>query len=155
MDETSWIQFKTAIHNKCLEIVQQQLDTIQSSMDQLMEAKSNETKSSAGDKYETGMAMIQNQEDLYKRQQIDAKQRWNVLQSIDSQVTNNSIGTGTLVHLSTGWFYIAVAIGKIEVDHKEVYIISKASPLGTLLRGKREADSLIFNQKTILINSIL
>ena len=58
------IEFKQKVHLACVKLVQEQLDTIQSSLDQLMEAKTNETKSSAGDKYETGMAMIQ---DLHRK----------------------------------------------------------------------------------------
>ncbi|KQC33077.1 hypothetical protein AAU57_06925 [Nonlabens sp. YIK11] len=154
MDEASWIQFKTAIHNKCLEIVQQQLDTIQSSMDQLMEAKSNETKSSAGDKYETGMAMIQNQEDLYRRQHMDTASKLQLLKSIDPTVTHQKIDQGSLVELSTGWFYISVALGKLDLNEREVFVLSLQSPLGILLKGRSAGDQVTFNGKQIIVKTV-
>ena len=146
---------KKQVHGYCLALVKEQLDTIQSSLDQLMEAKTNETKSSAGDKYETGMAMIQNQEQLYKRQQVDAKNRWNVLNSVDPSKQNTTVDTGTLIQLSTGWFYIAVAIGKVTIEEQDVFVLSLQSPLGVLLKGKKAKDQISFNGKQITVESVL
>ncbi|SCY17459.1 hypothetical protein SAMN05192588_1506 [Nonlabens sp. Hel1_33_55] len=146
---------KKQVHDHCLALVKEQLDTIQSSLDQLMEAKTNETKSSAGDKYETGMAMIQNQEQLYKRQQVDAKNRWNVLNSIDPTKEKTTVDTGTLIQLSTGWFYMAVAIGKVTMEEQDVFVLSLQSPLGVLLKGKTAKDQINFNGKQITVESVL
>lgn len=148
------IEFKKKVHFACSNLVQEQLDTIQSSLDQLMEAKTNETKSSAGDKYETGMAMIQNQEQLYKRQQVDARNRANVLKSIDPTITKPTIDNGSLVKLSTGWFYIAVAVGKISIANLDLFVISKQSPLGVLIKNKNSGDMIKLNGKEIHIESV-
>ena len=146
--------FKIAVHENCVDLVQEQLDTIQSSLGQLMDAKRNETKSSAGDKYETGMAMIQNQEELFKRQQLEARKRMRVLESIDPSAANNRIDNGSLVSLSTGLFYIAIAIGKVNVANQDLYVISKQSPLGLLLKGKQAGDTILLNDKKISIESV-
>jgi transcription elongation GreA/GreB family factor len=136
-------------------MVQLQLDTLQNSLDQLMEAKNSETKSSAGDKYETGMAMIQNQEELYKRQQAETKGRMNQLTSIDTERSFTAVDKGALVISPIGVFYLAVGIGKVPMDQKEVFVLSLESPLGKSLKGKRSGDSITFNGKTAPIENVL
>lgn len=145
------VHLKHKVHNACIAMIQEQLDTVQSSLDQLMEAKNNETKSSAGDKYETGMAMIQNQEELYKRQQAEAKNRMFQLQQINPDGSSAFIDKGSLVELSIGFFYLSVAIGKIEVETTTVFALSLESPLGTLLKSKKEGESISLNGKKIPI----
>jgi transcription elongation GreA/GreB family factor len=146
---------KYKLHQHCVELVQLQLDTIQTSLDQLMEAKNSETKSSAGDKYETGMAMIQNQEELYRRQQAEAKGRMNQLTAIDAERTLTAIDKGALVISNIGVFYLAVGIGKVTIDQKDVFVLSLESPLGKSLKGKRSGDIIVFNGKTAPIDSVL
>lgn len=154
MDIKNITGLKRSVHDRCIAIIQEQLDTIQSSLDQLMEAKNNETKSSAGDKYETGMAMIQNQEELYKRQQAEAKIRMYQLQLIDPEISNPIIDKGSLVQLKTGLFYLSVAIGKIEIESTTVFALSLESPLGHLLKGKKLGTSINFNgNKNVIINT--
>ncbi|MFT4838171.1 MAG: hypothetical protein ACI9V9_000075, partial [Oleispira sp.] len=71
MNRINYPEFKKTVNTHCLETVGERLTTIEKNLDSLMDAKRNETKSSAGDKYETGRAMIQNEEELYKRQRAE------------------------------------------------------------------------------------
>ena len=50
---------KDLLLQKCIEFVSQKIKTIEHSILELRLAASSETKSSVGDKYETGRAMIQ------------------------------------------------------------------------------------------------
>lgn len=149
-----YIPSKLAVHEKCKALVQSQLDTIQSSLDQLMEAKNNETKSSAGDKYETGMAMIQNQEELYKRQQLEVRNRMNELKTISRDQSSTTIEKGSLVELTMGWFYISVALGKLSIGNQDVFALSLQSPLGIQFKGKSASDTILLNGKEIVIKSV-
>lgn len=154
MNSTDLQTLKFAVHEQCRHMIQAQLDTIQSSLDQLMDAKNNETKSSAGDKYETGMAMIQNQEELYKRQQVEARKSMNYLKSIELQSKTSIIEKGSLVQLTSGWFYLSVALGKIQVKDLDVFALSLQSPLGALLKGKSIGDVIVLNAKKLKVESI-
>ncbi len=140
---------------RCIELVQQQLDTIQSNLDQLMEAKSSETKSSAGDKYETGMAMIQNQEELYKRQQVEARTRMNQLKTIDSNNVSTSIERGSLIITDLSTFYLSIALGKINVLNQDVIVLSPDSPLGKVMLGKKASQNLPFADRVYHIDNVL
>lgn len=146
--------FKIQVHEACVQLVQTQLDTIQSSLDQLMEAKSSETKSSAGDKYETGMAMIQNQEELFKRQQMETQSRMNQLKSIDPNTAKHQVEKGALVKTGIGIFYLAIGLGKINIAQQEVFVLSMESPLGIILKEKSIGESFNFNGNTSHIESL-
>ncbi|BAO54052.1 hypothetical protein [Nonlabens marinus] len=155
MNHQELLEFKQQVHQACMALVQSQLDTIQKSLDELMEAKSSETKSSAGDKYETGMAMIQNQEELYKRQRADARSRQNKLKSISPTTQLTKADKGALILSSLGNFYICIGLGKVVVEGHEVYVISIESPLGKSLKGKQCGEELTFNGKTSSIENVV
>ena len=53
MNRINYPEFKKTVNTHCLETVGERLTTIEKNLDSLMDAKRNETKSSAGDKYET------------------------------------------------------------------------------------------------------
>lgn len=50
---------KEQICESILRMLEQKIKTVQQSIASIQEARNNETKSSAGDKYETGRAMMQ------------------------------------------------------------------------------------------------
>ncbi len=91
MSTINYAEFKKAYNSHCLETVGERLTTIEENLDSLMDAKRNETKSSAGDKYETGRAMIQNEEELYKRQRAETSKILDQLLRIDPDKVCNYV----------------------------------------------------------------
>lgn len=150
----NYAEFKRKINTHCLEIVGDRLSTIDNNMAALMEAKRNETKSSAGDKYETGMAMLQNEEELYGRQREATVKILDQLLSIDPDAVCITITYGALVLLPLGWFYISTGMGKLTVEGQECFAISLDSPLGQVLKGKKAGDSFNFQQREQVILNI-
>jgi hypothetical protein len=53
------INIKESLYNHCMRYVQERIARIQNEIDLHQAAANEETKSSAGDKYETGRAMAQ------------------------------------------------------------------------------------------------
>ena len=51
---------KQQLYKKCQDFLNQRLETIQNTILDIQNALQSETKSSAGDKHETGRAMLQN-----------------------------------------------------------------------------------------------
>ena len=145
---------KNYLHQHCLERVGARLDQIDQNLEALMEAKQNETKSSAGDKYETGRAMIQNEEELYKRQKSETRKVLDQLLKIDPDINCSTVKNGALVALPSGFFYISAGMGKLEVDKEHCYAISLESPLGQALSGLSAGSSFEFHQKTTQILNI-
>lgn len=105
----------------------------------------NETKSSVGDKHETARARMQFEQEKLKYQLLELKEQAKELQRIDLNAKPVQIGFGTLVTTNKGLFFMAIPLGKIEVEEKEIYVISLSSPLGLALKSKTLTESLRFN----------
>ncbi len=146
--------FKKQVYNHCLQIIEDRLSTIHKNLDRLMDSKQNETKSSAGDKYETGMAMIQNEEDLFKRQLADTSKILEQINKIEVTKVRTQVEPGAMVQLPAGWFYISAGMGKIMVDGKSVFCISLQSPIGVAIKHKSISDIVNFNDQKFTIQDI-
>lgn len=145
---------KQHMYTQCLHIVADRLSTISYNMNALMDAKGSETKSSAGDKYETGMAMIQNQEELYSRQQVDTQLIYNSLLKIDPTKVCEQVENGALVLVPGGIFYICAGMGKLVVQDTSYFAISLNSPMGAALKFKKAGEFYTYNEKNVPINDI-
>ncbi|WP_438962353.1 transcription elongation factor [Nonlabens sp.] len=148
------ITFKNKVHQHCREILEDRMITIHKNLDRLMDSKRNETKSSAGDKYETGMAMIQNEEDLFKRQLADTSKILEQFQKIDASKKCTLVEPGAMVELPAGWFYISAGMGKIVVEDETIFCISLQSPIGVALKHKKATDIISFNNQKFTIKTI-
>ncbi|NBA85300.1 hypothetical protein GVN16_05980 [Emticicia sp. CRIBPO] len=118
------------------------------------DSANGESKSSAGDKYETGRAMAQNDRDMYAMQLHQAKGERNMLEKIRFEEETKIIRPGALTETSMGWFMIAISIGVATIDQQKIMIISPQSPIGEVLMGKSEGDSFSFRDKTFKIISV-
>ena len=119
------------------------------------ESRDNETKSSVGDKYETGRTLMQmevekNRALLNKTEILKAE-----LLKIDPTKKCSKVEFGSLIITSENNFFICSAIGKIELDSSDYFCISLASPIGKQLRNKEIGDSFIFQAKKASILDIL
>lgn len=102
----------------------------------LKKSRDNETKSSAGDKFETGRAMMQAEMDRYTIQLSKTQQAINDLLQIDINKTHKKVALGSLIVTTNGNYFISIGYGKIEVLENTYYAISLASPVGQLFRDK-------------------
>ena len=131
-------------------MLEQKIKIAQESVSYIQEARNNETKSSAGDKYETSRAMMQaelDKQSLLLQQFIQQK---NVFLKIQKTKPSGKIDFGSWVETNHGNYLIAVGIGKI----REAFVISLASPLGMALKGLRIGDKTIFQNKEYKIKII-
>ena len=113
-----------------------------------------ETKSSAGDKHETGRAMAQLETENNSKHLTEAKKLNAVLSQIDPGKKNTSIELGAFVKTNLGNYFIAISAGKTHLFGDEVYLISPASPIGQHFLGKKEGDTVSFNQQSIAIQEV-
>lgn len=117
-------------------------------------AANEETKSSVGDKYETGRAMSQLDIEMYSRQLEQATMELAVIEKMATDSVYLSVGVGALVTTSMGNFFIAVGVGKIVVAGIPIMAISPKSPIGEQLLHKKINDSVDFRGKKVVISEI-
>ncbi|WP_179345022.1 hypothetical protein [Winogradskyella ursingii] len=77
------------------------------------------------------------------------------LQLIRPNLFSDSAVLGSVVKTETRVFFIAISIGKIELEGNDYYIISLASPIGQLLKQKKKGDGFEFNGEHYIITEVL
>ncbi|GGG38444.1 hypothetical protein GCM10011414_04690 [Croceivirga lutea] len=132
----------------------QKVKNINNQLSQLVEALNSETKSTAGDKHETGRAMLQLEREKLGNQLADAEKSISFLHRINLEASNSKVGLGSLVFTSNGNYFISVFAGKYQVNNRVIFCISNVSPIGQLLMGKSEDDRFEFNNKEYEIRNV-
>lgn len=138
---------KQSLHSLCLEQVNNRLKEAENAIGELQAAMANETKSSAGDKYETAREMLQQEMNLYLGRKADAKTQLTQLQSLTPEQTNPIVAPGALVYTDNAIYYLAVNAGNFIIGGKKIFCISPASPIALQLKGKKAGDEFTFNGK--------
>ena len=141
---------KEQICYSVLQLLNKKIINIRKTIFSIQKARNNEIKRSAGDKYETGRVMMQNE--LEKQAlllQQYQNQKANILK-IQNMKTSEEIGFGSLVLTNQGNYLIAIGIGRVD----KFSVISLLSPLGKAFRGLKSGDTFIFQNKQYKIKSV-
>lgn len=149
------ISLKTKIHKACLDFVDLRINNFLSSYNSSVESGNTDSKSSAGDKHETGKAMAQLEQEKAAYQLAEARVLKNILEKINFDQKHKVIAEGSLVNTNNGLFYIAIGIGKLEVENNKVVIISSQSPLGKCMMGQQKGTTICYNNLNYSIRNIV
>ncbi len=145
---------KIALVRICQEKITQRINEIQKKLSLVREARNNQTKSSAGDKYETGRAMMQIEEQNNQGQLADAHAKRLLLKSLDLGKLHQRVDLGSLVYTNRGTYFIVAGFGKVLLEDEFYYCISPDAPIGKKLMGKHPADVINFNQVEMVVERI-
>lgn len=127
---------------------------LQNELAQLEEEKANETKSSAGDKFETSREMMrQSQNQLADRLSL-IEQQLRQLDQLRLSIDCKKIEAGALVHFNSSIFFFGLGFGKIEYENERIFVISLGSPFAKACIGKVEGEQFEFNQQSFSIDKI-
>jgi len=148
------MSLKSQLYNECMLQIRMRIATIQNSIASARESAANETKSSAGDKYETAREMLQQDIDRNLAQLAATQELESVLQRIDPQRETDVAVPGSLVRTPKASYYLSVPVGKITIDNQHYLAVSTASPVGKLMAGNKAGDSFLLNGETIQIVSV-
>ncbi len=118
------------------------------------ESANQESKSSAGDKYETGRAMAQNDKALVEIQLLSSQNDKAILSNIKYDQEFDTVRLGCIAKTTIGTFLMAISIGKILVNDEYLMVISKESPIGKLILGRKVGEKISFNSNEITILEI-
>lgn len=134
--------------------IKNRIDTAKRAMQAAQAAANEESKSSVGDKYETGRAMAQIDRDMYARQLEEAQNDLTLAENAKNATNTEQVGKGSLVETTMGYFLIAVSIGKVMYNNTVIMVVSPESPIGELLLRKKKNEKIVFRGKTIEILDI-
>ena len=121
-------------------------------------ASNNDTKSSMGDKYETGREMLQQEINNLQVQLNEVLKQQDFLKtSFDKlRMTKkfDKAEKGAIVKTEKGLFFISVSLGEINFDNQKIICISPESPLAKAMNGKQKGEVFSLNninQKILII----
>ena len=149
------LKIKEALFNQCQSFVNKRLQTVEAVLSSNQKALQSETKSSAGDKHETGRAMLQLEMEKAGQQLSGIVQMKVVLSKIDVLKSSKNACLGSIIVTDKARYFLSLSAGQLVVEDKRYFAISVSSPIGKLLLGKQEKDMISFNGKTIIINKIV
>lgn len=148
-------EFKAKVYQTAIDLLKQKETLLAEERKNIIESILEEEKNSAGDKYETSReTMTQDLNSLekqIKQSKIDLEELYRLNTIKDTPPT---VQEGALVKLGTEWFLLAVSIGQIKVEDAKVFLLSKNSPLGELLIGKKKKEQVNFRGKLQVIEEL-
>lgn len=134
--------------------VEGRIDTADQAMRSAQEAANAEGKSSAGDKYETGRAMMQIERDKAAQQLEEALKLKRILEGIRTDVLTPVPALGCVVLSDVVNFYIAISAGKVQVENRDFITIAPNAPVALMLMGLKVGDNFHFNGKQHVVRAI-
>ena len=148
------MEIKEILYQKCKDFVDKRLQTVQEIISSNQKALQSETKSSAGDKHETGRAMLQLEMEKASQQLVGISQMQQILSKINITKTTKNVHLGSIIKTDKANYFLVISAGKLVAFDEEYYAISVSSPIGKLLLGKKKGDEILFNKKKINIINI-
>ena len=145
---------KEQLYKECESYLEEKIARISHSIQDLEAALTNESKSSAGDKYETGREMINIEIHKLSTQLQQFQQLQITLEIAKRNAATDIVKMGSLVKASNANYFICIPVGEVAVEDKKVYVIGAGSPIARALIGKSVGDTFSFNSISGTIISI-
>ena len=149
------MKIKEELYNQCQDFVNKRLQTVQEIISSNQKALQTETKSSAGDKHETGRAMLQLEMEKAGQQLSGITLMKETLAKIDISKKGEIASLGSLIITEKANYFLSISAGQIVVANTHYFAISVSSPIGKLLLGKQQLEAISFNGNIITIKEVL
>ena len=148
-------EHKAQVWNAVIQAAQKRLDDARERFSVLQQSLESEGKSTAGDKHETGRAMVQQE---MERAAAEVNQTEEQLRNVMRPLPEptDSAQWGSWVVLDASEVVIAAALGTVELPWGRIHVISPASPLAqALLQARAQAGSeLNVNGRTMRVKAV-
>jgi hypothetical protein len=153
-EDVCTIEFKKNLYHHCMQIIEARIERATKSLTDAREAAEAETKSSVGDKYETGRAMMLMEMEKHVNYLAECSRLRQGFRQLDVYEQNHEINQGALVKTDRGVYYLAVSLGAVEVGEVKVFTVSPVSPIGEKLMGLKRSDRFELNGRQFIIEAI-
>tara|TARA_R110001583_G_scaffold1202_4_gene10022 strand:+ start:21697 stop:22149 length:453 start_codon:yes stop_codon:yes gene_type:complete len=148
-------ELKSLVYHKILAELDRKIEVINKAIVLAKDSRNNDTKSSAGDKFETGREMMQIEIEKNEYLLSQTFKLRKELTRIDLKRQFGKVAFGSLVVTNMGNYFVSMGIGKVQIEDQICYAISLVSPIGQILKDKHIGDEVLFNGKTIVIKEMV
>ena len=148
-------EYRSGLIKACREYLQTRVSVVQKAMDGLKEDLEGESKSSAGDKFETGREMINIEWNKLSIQLNEYDRLSQILNRIEEFKPNENVVLGSIVITDAANYFISIPAGEIESENEKFYAIGIQAPIAQVLLGKKEGDKITFNSTEFTVKKII
>jgi len=149
------MNIKKELYDACLIFIENRLIIINATISEIRESLMSETKSSAGDKHETGRAMLQIEREKAGNQLAEIQKVKQTLLKIDVTKTSNIVGLGSIVYTTKNNYFISISAGEIKANNIAYYAVSPNTPISQLLLSIKSGDKISFRDQSFQITSVI
>jgi len=129
----------------CSGIAKSKVEALEKELNTSRESTTAESKSSAGDKHETGRAMMHLEQEKLHKQLAEAQGIELELARIDPTVIHSQAGLGSLVKTDKAIFLLATGLGKLVFEGITCFVVSTKAPIAAQFLGKRVGEKVNMN----------
>lgn len=138
---------KELLIQSCRKILDERRKVVVKAMEGLKEDLENETKSSAGDKYETGREMINIEWNKLTLQLNENDRLQQIINRIENQKPTQEVRLGSIVRTSNANYFLSAPIGIVTAGNDAFFAIGINSPVARLMLGLKEGQEFSLNGK--------
>ena len=149
------MNIKEELYKLCEDYIDKRIQSSRIAMGEAQMSANEETKSSSGDKYETGRAMAQLEIEKNSQQLAESLKLRGALDQVRIDVVTPTVQPGSLVVTDHGMFFVAISLGKVSHRGETYFVIAPASPLGLKLAGAKVGDTVKFRDQTYVIKELI
>lgn len=128
-----------------LDTLNNQIETIQNQISGLSQDAQNDAKSSAGDKHETGLAMMHLEQEKLNAKLIELLDMQQIALKLSENKTVEKVVLGSIVKTNKAVFYLSVPIQPVIYKNMQVFCVSVHAPLIQHLLNKEVGAEVTFN----------
>ena len=139
------LKIKQQLFDLCKDFVNKRLQTVEEIISSNQKALQSETKSSAGDKHETGRAMLQLEMEKASQQLEGISIMNQILSKIDISKSSKIAHLGSVIITNKANYFLSISAGKLTACGNNYFAISVSSPIGKLLLGKKENEEIVLH----------
>lgn len=147
--------FKQKVLAQHQQLIQDKIDVFRDRIAELALDAQNDAKSSAGDKHETALSMMQLEQEKLNAKLSEYLAQKSLLAQINPEFVSERIALGSLVRANNMWLFLSAALPKIILDDKTVIAVSLQSPLGQALLGQSVGFSFEIHKTHYLVQDCL
>lgn len=133
------------------DVLRRKQEELQHQINDLADGIANDTKSSAGDKYETARSMSQQEMDKLSVQLQEVQRQTARIPQLEAVIQTENVVSGALVETDNGLFYLGLPLGMLTICDRSVFCISPSAPLAAAMLGKKSQEIVTFNGRSIKI----
>ncbi len=143
---------KRNIYNKCLEFLENNAETARKTMNEI-QIDANEAEQEH-DVFDGSRSELLRERDIYAEQLQKAVDDIHILKKVSFDGLEDKVEFGAVVITNRQKMFIALGLGKVEVNGDTYYVISKDVPIYKAMEGLKKGDTFEFNNMKFEIEDV-